>query len=220
MNHCFTLIFVGWRAFQFASSTFDSTKPKGSVIYFSNSSEQFTTRHSHQHIHYVVAVNNNKQHNIASLGGNPSSSYSFPHLRQDVSSAWSPVHARLAEPPLLLLHDQRLRPARSSGKLHLKIGRTSIFSSLSFVSRISVSTVSTFCQTLSRLHLSAVRLMPIGGCTALGPPRSAGLERSGQTREAILDNSISATTPLVVPVSNDSPYESSFCTNHMQQQQQ
>ena len=127
----------------------------------------------------------------------------YPHLSQDVSSARPPVDAGLAEPPLLLLHHQRLRPARSSRKLHLRHNLN--FFLKSFVSRISVSTVSTFCHQLSRLDLSAVRRVPIGGCTALGPPRSAGLERSGQPQ--IRDNSISATTPLVVQTSNESPCE-------------
>lgn len=106
-----------------------------------------------------------------------SSSYEAAHLSQDVSSARPPVDAGLAEPPLLLLHHQRLRPARSSRKLHLRHNLN--FFLKSFVSRISVSTVSTFCHQLSRLDLSGVRRVPIGGCTALGPPRSAGLERSG-----------------------------------------
>ena len=120
-----------------------------------------------------------------------SSSHISAHLSQDVSSARPPVDAGLAEPPLLLLHHQRLRPTRSSRKLHLRHNLN--FFLESFVSRISVSTVSTFCQQLSRLDLSAVRRVPIGGCTALAPPRSsARLERSGQlgTGPEIRDNSI------------------------------
>ena len=129
----------------------------------------------------------------------------YPHLSQDVSSARPPVDAGLAEPSLLLLHHQRLRPTRSSGKLHLKHFLNFFLPTVFRLSDISVDCLNFLPTTFSELHLSAVRRVPIGGCTALGPPRSAGLERSGQPQ--IRDNSISATTPLVVQTSNESPCE-------------
>ena len=92
----------------------------------------------------------------------------YAHLGQDVSSTRPPVDAGLAEPPLLLLHDQGLRPARSSGKLHLQQHFLSTFSSSSLsslgyqcrLSRLFARTFSAppvWCQRKSacwRLHCS------------------------------------------------------------------
>ena len=71
-----------------------------------------------------------------------------PHLSQDVSGARPSVDAGLAEPSLLLLHHQRLRPARSSGKLHLKHFLNFFLSAVFRLSDISVDCLNFLPTTL------------------------------------------------------------------------
>ena len=113
---------------------------------------------------FIVLLSRNKQYQFP-LHDQTSSSYA--HLSQNVSGARPPVDPGLAEPPLLLLHHQRLRPARSSGKLHLQhflnFFLSSSLSSLGYQCRLSRLFARTFsappvwCQRKSacwRLHCS------------------------------------------------------------------
>ena len=149
---------------------------------------------------------------------------SYAHLSQDVSSARPPVDAGLAEPPLLLLHHQRLRPACSSGKIHLLKHFLNFFEE-SLASRISVSTVSTFCSsTFSappvccqkiaywRLHCSRLPALLLRPSGKIWSTRHLGSDL----------RQLDSTTPLVVQTSmtHRADVIIHIVIDHMQQEQQ
>ena len=120
------------------------------------------------------------------------------HLSQDVSSAGPPVDAGLAEPPLLLLHHQRVRPTWSSRQLLHKSTSVNLIPLLlvNFELNSTCLVSGEWWWCLAEAALSGL----------LPPPLVwKDLVRPATTKScmgAILRNPISATTPPVLPMTN------------------